>query len=48
MKGYRKNDGKLNYPTLAIEQGKEYAREITMEPPDEDPELIELHENDFP
>ncbi|KAM3132422.1 hypothetical protein pb186bvf_015522 [Paramecium bursaria] len=48
IKGYRKNDGKLNYPTLSIEVGKEYARQITMEPPDEDPELIELHENDFP
>lgn len=33
---------------MAVENGKEYAKEIVMEAPLEDPEMEETHENDFP
>ncbi|CAD8091713.1 unnamed protein product [Paramecium sonneborni] len=44
----KKNKDLLNFPTLAVENGKEYAKEIVMEAPLEDPEMEETHENDFP
>lgn len=37
----------LNFPTWVKEEGKKYAKEITMLAPDEDPELREDHENDM-
>ena len=44
-----KNDDftEINFPTWVKEEGKKYAKEVTMLAPDEDPELREDHENDM-
>lgn len=38
-KANKKNKDLLNYPTLALEADKEYANEIILEAPIEDPEM---------
>ena len=37
----------MNFPTWLRKEGKQYAREVTMLAPEEDPELREDHENDM-
>lgn len=45
FKKQEKNEEFLNFPTFVPEQGKEYATEMSLEPPEEDPEEIYEHDN---
>ena len=46
IKKSEKNIDYLNYPTLIVRKGDDLARQITMVPPDDDPESRETHDND--
>ena len=46
IKAFSKNEEFLNYPTFIPEEGKQYADELIMDPPEDDPMEDFLHDND--